>query len=73
MEVPALSQSALVGGTALSLRHGHRTSIDLDLFSSEKFENTTIEDALKNEFGEKFDYKKTHEKFYFSSCQIALL
>ncbi len=63
MQIPVLSQFALVGGTSLSLRYGHRTSIDLDLFFHEKFENTLIEDALKNEFGKKFDYKKTHEKF----------
>lgn len=34
MEDPALGRFALVGGTALALRIGHRKSIDLDLFTS---------------------------------------
>ena len=32
-----LAQFALVGGTNLSLRLGHRRSIDLDLFTNEPF------------------------------------
>lgn len=35
MQIPELSNFALVGGTALSLLYGHRKSIDLDLFSTE--------------------------------------
>jgi len=31
MDVSALGQFSLVGGTALSLRFGHRSSEDLDL------------------------------------------
>ncbi|MBK8389931.1 MAG: nucleotidyl transferase AbiEii/AbiGii toxin family protein [Saprospiraceae bacterium] len=30
--IPELQEFHLVGGTALSLLYGHRTSIDLDLF-----------------------------------------
>ena len=32
MNVPELQNFSLVGGTALALKYGHRTSIDLDLF-----------------------------------------
>lgn len=32
MQEPALSELRLVGGTALALQYGHRSSIDLDLF-----------------------------------------
>ena len=37
MQEPALEAFSLVGGTALSLRFGHRRSIDIDLFSPEAF------------------------------------
>ena len=33
MHFPELNQFSLVGGTALSLKYGHRISNDLDLFS----------------------------------------
>ena len=32
MALPELKEFILVGGTALSLRYGHRKSIDLNLF-----------------------------------------
>lgn len=32
MQEPALSELRLVGGTALALQYGHRSSVDLDLF-----------------------------------------
>ena len=34
MEVPELAGTRLVGGTALALQYGHRTSVDLDFFGS---------------------------------------
>jgi predicted nucleotidyltransferase component of viral defense system len=37
MEAPVLRSFALVGGTNLSLRFGHRRSIDLDLFTNAPF------------------------------------
>lgn len=33
MELPELQPFRLVGGTALSLQHGHRISVDIDLFT----------------------------------------
>ena len=33
MQIPSLSAYQLVGGTALALQLGHRTSLDLDLFT----------------------------------------
>lgn len=36
MELPILNNFSLVGGTALSLKYGHRISIDLDLFYMSK-------------------------------------
>ena len=51
MKLKELNPFSLVGGTALSLRHGHRTSLDLDLFCHEKFEPDPVVKALKKEFG----------------------
>ena len=35
MKLPELEQFHLVGGTNLSLRFGHRLSIDIDLFTND--------------------------------------
>ncbi len=37
----------LVGGTAIALRIGHRRSIDFDMFSFERFDNTMVERKIK--------------------------
>jgi predicted nucleotidyltransferase component of viral defense system len=37
MQIEELSNFALVGGTNLSLRFGHRISVDLDLFTNTRF------------------------------------
>ena len=50
MQMDVLRPFSLVGGTALSLRHGHRKSIDLDLFCHEKFDYELIVKELKKEF-----------------------
>lgn len=42
MTIPELNGFELVGGTALSLLYGHRTSIYLDLFSTQKFERSDL-------------------------------
>jgi hypothetical protein len=55
MRLPQLSQFLLVGGTALSLKYGHRISVDLDLFSNAPFENQTIIQVLETNF-EEFTY-----------------
>jgi predicted nucleotidyltransferase component of viral defense system len=47
---PALDGFALVGGTSLALRFGHRMSVDLDFFRPEKFDNKTITAELAADF-----------------------
>jgi predicted nucleotidyltransferase component of viral defense system len=42
MKLPSLQNFGLVGGTNLSLRYGHRLSIDLDLFTDVPFNNDKI-------------------------------
>ncbi len=56
--IPELENFFLVGGTCLSLRYGHRTSEDLDLFSTVDFNNEEIIAAVKNYFPQ-FNYKNT--------------
>ncbi|MDP1727530.1 MAG: nucleotidyl transferase AbiEii/AbiGii toxin family protein [Bacteroidota bacterium] len=58
--IPELEKFFLVGGTALALRFGHRLSVDLDLFSTEKFENKYIINVLKRSF-DNFEYRSESE------------
>ena len=69
MRIPELKDFYLVGGTALSLKYGHRISIDLDLFSTTKFENDTIVTALSREFGNGFITDET-KPFFGIFCYI---
>ena len=54
--IPELENFSLVGGTALSLKYGHRLSVDLDFFSNlpVKFDKEAIVNALRKEFGTDF-------------------
>jgi hypothetical protein len=47
LAMPQLSKFALVGGTNLSLRLGHRLSIDLDLFTSEPFDTERLANDME--------------------------
>ena len=50
MQIPALADFYLVGGTALSLYFGHRLSVDIDLFSTKEFINEPLAVLLENHF-----------------------
>lgn len=50
MSIPELEQFVLVGGTNLSLRLGHRRSIDIDLFSNKPFDIDTAKRAISSHF-----------------------
>src|SRR5450759_1013776 len=63
MELPSIHPFSLVGGTALSLRYGHRSSVDLDLFLHEKFNYLQIIESLEATFKERFTYKQEHTHF----------
>ncbi len=54
MGMPALKDFSLVGGTAMALRYGHRTSVDLDLFTEGTMDPTTLRESLTKEFGSDF-------------------
>jgi predicted nucleotidyltransferase component of viral defense system len=61
MVLQSLKEFSLVGGTALSLRYGHRSSEDLDLFQHEKFDIKIIENELNFVFGSEFNYESGHK------------
>lgn len=63
MELQSLRPFSLVRGTALSLRYGHRSSVDLDLFYHHKFDHDQIEEELRSEFGGDFVYESGHKQF----------
>jgi len=46
-----LADFYLVGGTALSLKLGHRISIDIDLFVGRDFDSSALSEHLKNVYG----------------------
>jgi predicted nucleotidyltransferase component of viral defense system len=57
MEIPELRGFHLVGGTALSLMYGHRTSIDLDLFSTDSFDNNNIVSSLQAIYSDRLNVR----------------
>lgn len=77
MSLETLQPFALVGGTALALRYGHRSSVDLDLFCTHKFDKTPIEAELRRAFGDGFYYEGGHKTFgifcYINKIKVDLV
>ncbi len=75
--LPELKDFHLVGGTALSLQYGHRTSVDLDLFCINKFDNEFIKSTLQSKFGLQFEYEGDFSKFgifcYINGVKVDLV
>lgn len=51
MATGPMSGFCLAGGTALGLLYGHRTSVDLDLFSDQAFDAVKLGGFLSEQFG----------------------
>jgi len=65
-----LREFALVGGTALALRYGHRHSEDLDLFCNKAFDRQTLMNALIYRYSQDFVHQETgFKKSLFCSIQ----
>jgi hypothetical protein len=62
MRIPELKDFHLVRGTALLLKYGHRTSVDLDLFNCHSFDNSHIQDSLFDFFGNEFKVRGSKPK-----------
>lgn len=58
-----LDNFALVGGTNLSLRYGHRKSIDLDMFSIKPFDPTKLDELLTIDFN--YQYRSNNKYMLF--------
>ncbi|WP_372947859.1 nucleotidyl transferase AbiEii/AbiGii toxin family protein [Mariniphaga sp.] len=63
MELPILQPFSLVGETALALRYGHRSSVDLDLFNHKEFSQSQIVENLERVFQKRFVYKQEQTRF----------
>ncbi len=63
MAMPSLGSFSLVGGTALALRYGHRQSVDLDLFSHNHFDKSTIREELFELFEDQVATEEGHQKW----------
>ncbi len=69
MRIEALDQFALVGGTALALRYGHRVSVDLDLFSAE-LDHERLVGVMRAEFGTAFRYEPPAQRSIGIFCYV---
>lgn len=67
MEKDYLRDFALVGGTSLALRYGHRNSIDIDLFSPIKFNAEFLSMTLEIDY-KNFDFSGSNK--YMMFCYI---
>jgi hypothetical protein len=75
MAIPELEKFALVGGTNLALRFGHRLSIDLDLFTNEEFDPNTLFDAILKVFPntEQAGIRKTMLFMYINDIKVDIV
>jgi predicted nucleotidyltransferase component of viral defense system len=58
-KLDSFQKFSLVGGTALSLRYGHRHSEDLDFFSNESFDRQLIIEELIKIYSNQFIHQET--------------
>ena len=70
MQIEALKDFQLVGGTALALYFGHRVSEDIDLFSNHSFNNEEVINSLNSLFSERFQIKSRLENRIGVFCLI---
>jgi predicted nucleotidyltransferase component of viral defense system len=66
-----LNNFSLVGGTNLSLRFGHRKSIDLDMFAVKKFDPLEINSLLEIDYAFKFQSNNKYMLFcYINNIKV---
>lgn len=63
-----LNSFGLAGGTSLALRFGHRKSIDLDLFSTNEFTPSQIDELLQLDYRQHYTY--TGNNKYMLFCRM---
>jgi Nucleotidyl transferase AbiEii toxin, Type IV TA system len=73
LSIPEIEPYRLIGGTALALRFGHRKSIDIDLFASEKLNKRIISKAITDAFpGSKLDVTEHNVRGFINGIKIEL-
>ena len=75
MCIPDFDQFSLAGGTSLALQLGHRTSVDIDLFSVSKFDSNSLQISLKKNFPSIEIVNRTHGSLcvFFEGIKIDML
>jgi predicted nucleotidyltransferase component of viral defense system len=58
MQIQELAEFCLVGGTALALQLGHRISVHIDLFTTEKFDFEVVSNRLEQRFKQDYYVEK---------------
>lgn len=65
MREPILEEMRLVGGTALALQYGHRSSIDLDFFGKQDADSDSLHEILSNVGNYKIIKESKNINIYF--------
>ena len=65
MNAKAFNEFYLCGGTSLALRFGHRLSVDIDLFTKQKFDKQQLKFHLQEEFAAFREEATKVSIFYF--------
>lgn len=61
LQASLLNTHALVGGTALALRYGHRLSVDIDLFCTQEMDTGAVLAQLESLFGKRFSFRRDQQ------------
>jgi hypothetical protein len=65
-------QFSLAGGTSLSLRFGHRTSVDIDFFTGEPFDSILLQDQIASDFSGSQILNRTKGSLCVNVCGIKI-
>ena len=72
LAVPELANFALVGGTNLSLRLGHRISVDLNLFTPQPFDLAAVQGAIRSQFPSALELAARKQTLLFVIEQVKM-
>jgi len=73
--IEQLNKFALIGGTNLALRLGHRTSEDIDFFSIEKFNEDNLDNFINKKYKDvqTINYDKQTRKYLIKGIQVEFI
>lgn len=70
MQIDELSDFAIVGGTNLSLKLGHRISVDLDLFTNKPFDREEVERGITRAMPQAIKLDQRKQSLWFNIDEI---